>query len=128
MFIVVALVVAVVTLWDAVRDPRKVRIGVGIVIAVALTLTQLFGQTVTALENMDDTAQRASVFILAVALVTLLGIVAFGAMLVFNGLEVLRRERHSLANALSLIIGVLILVYVVITVVTVFSSNVQTFL
>lgn len=128
MFIVVALVVAVVTLWDAVRDPRKVRIGVGIVIAVALTLTQLFGQTVTALENMDDTAQRASVFILAAALVTLLGIVAFGAMLVFNGLEVLRRERHSLANALSLIIGVLILVYVVITVVTVFSSNVQTFL
>lgn len=91
--IVFALAAAVST-W---RDRRRMRNGVFLLLALGFALLSL--------GRNDDTAW----LLLIVALLAILAVPVLGLFLVVNGVVMLRREGRSMANLLSLAVGLLVL-------------------
>jgi uncharacterized SAM-binding protein YcdF (DUF218 family) len=116
----VLLVLCAVSAW---RDPRKLRIGLGIVAAGGLFALEGAGRLI---ELASSAHQEAVAWTLlgGFALLLLLAIV-LGGVLVLNGLTMVRREGRHLANLLSLLLGVAILVYVGLGIASVVFSLLQ---
>lgn len=92
------------------RDPRKLRIGLGIVAALGIVALDIVGRLLLLVNSVQ---QEAAAWLLfgGFGLLLLLAIV-LGAVLVLNGLTMVRKEGRHLANLLSLLLGVAILLYV----------------
>ncbi|GAA2172680.1 hypothetical protein GCM10009846_11600 [Agrococcus versicolor] len=105
------LALAIVGIVLAVRDPRRLAPGVLLTLAATSLLSLLASSLVDGLEDVglllgvDDRARVLGQVLLLVGVPTLAGLV-LGLALVANGLLMLRRERRSIANALSLAAGV----------------------
>jgi uncharacterized SAM-binding protein YcdF (DUF218 family) len=94
------------SLW---RDPRKVRTGVYLLLAIA---TGAFGLFLAAVDAAGaDSARTGALLLLGSVLALLLAAIVLGVTLVLNGCTMLRREGRRLANTLSLLLGVAILGY-----------------
>ncbi|MDR3202169.1 MAG: YdcF family protein [Bifidobacteriaceae bacterium] len=99
------------SLW---RDPRKVRTGVYLLSAIATGGLGLFISALGAAGrggSGTDGGQMDAKLLLGGVFALLLAAIVLGIMLVLNGLTMLRREDHRLANALSLLLGAAILGY-----------------
>jgi uncharacterized SAM-binding protein YcdF (DUF218 family) len=102
-----ACVFAVAFIASAAHDPRKFRTGLYLVGAIASGALMALSEVLHKLAL--HTPELANWAIVALALGVMVTIVLLGALLVFNGIVVLRRERRSLAHALSLLVGLLLL-------------------
>jgi len=92
------------------RDPRRLSIGVYLVLAGGLAIVGLLGRLALLLDDSDDPMPLA--WALVGALVTAyLGLVALGVASVLNGVAMVRREGRSPAHLLSLAFGLVVLGY-----------------
>ena len=80
------------------QDRRRVRNGVLLLIALYSSLSALARLVSTTLPMGD-------LLVLAGAAVALLGVLALGVFMVFNGLTMVRKEGRSLGNLLSGVVG-----------------------
>lgn len=119
---ILAAIITGVAFADALHDPRKVRIGISL--TVALTLVG-FGGAIAILSRLSSNETPAAQ---AYALVAMLGVAVLSVMvltvfLLANGVTMLRRERHRLANTLSLIVGLALTAYIALVVVAVVQQD-----
>lgn len=84
------------------QDRRRVRNGVLLLIALYSSLSALARLVSTTLPMGD-------LLVLAGAAVALLGVLALGVFMVFNGLTMVRKEGRSLGNLLSGVVGLALL-------------------
>ncbi|MFC4630025.1 YdcF family protein [Promicromonospora alba] len=106
-----ALVFAGAGLVLARRDPRRLLPGVLLGLAATSLVAWLVGGVLelgAALAGLDDGTRNLAGGLLMLAVPLVAG-VALGVALVINGMTMRRRERRSLANALSLLVGVAML-------------------
>jgi uncharacterized SAM-binding protein YcdF (DUF218 family) len=93
------------------RDPRRLLPGVLLGLAATSLVAWLVGGVLelgAALAGLDDGTRNLAGGLLMLAVPLVAG-VALGVALVINGMTMRRRERRSLANALSLLVGVAML-------------------
>lgn len=100
-----ALVLAV---W---RDPRTVRCGVLLLTLVMLLALLAFGSFLERAASLLPDVQVDAWLLLAAMVVLTLAVLTLGVFLVLTGVQVIRREGRSLAHALALVVGLLILAY-----------------
>lgn len=105
------------------RDPRSMRCGVFLLGAVLLLVQQLVGAIIAVIGERDETA-GAWALLLAVGLVALLAVV-LGVVLVLNGLTMVRREGRRVANLLSLLAGLAVLVAVGLVLAVISTESLQ---
>ncbi|MDR2896423.1 MAG: YdcF family protein [Propionibacteriaceae bacterium] len=86
-------------------DPRVMRAGVYLLVAVTLAVGGLFWQIIMWMPHREWLAYG----LLAVLGLIVLFIVVMAVMLLLNGVTMLRREGHRLANTLSALVGLLFL-------------------
>jgi uncharacterized SAM-binding protein YcdF (DUF218 family) len=103
------------------RDPRTLRTGFFLFGALGLSALLVLVEVVSAVERSHPTA--AGWIVLALLLIGLLVVVILGALLVFAGITLLRKERGSLPNQLALLTGALLLGYVILGVVAVATGR-----
>lgn len=108
-----SLLVFAVFLVSAALDPRKIRTGVYLLVAVIVFAMTLFGQLVEGLSVLVADSEVEGWALLVLVGVVALSVVVLGVLLVLNGLTVVRKEGRSLAHLLSLLLGVAILLYLV---------------
>lgn len=104
LFVALAVVLLVLTAAGYRRDPRMLRNAAalfGAVVSAAVGVLALIAQS---------DARAATAITLLVAVGVPLGVLVLGGALVVNGVVMLRREGRSLANRLSLVLGVAVLV------------------
>ena len=101
--------------WTVWREPRRMRAGVYLMFALIplvlwglIALVQLAG---VLLPNDAGTAQGMT--LLAIMALVPLTVIVLGIILILNGVTVLRREGFRLSNALSLLLGLAMLGYLV---------------
>lgn len=106
----VLLVLIVVGIVLAVRDPRRLLPGVllllGLMALVSTIVRMLFDMT-TVLAGLDEDTRNVvlGLFILLLPVIAGLGL---GVFLLINGLTMIRREQRSVANLLSLMVSLFI--------------------
>lgn len=98
-------------LVDALHDPRKLRIGVLLLLAASLAGAAGFAHLVLLVVDSDEPIQLAWVILELLGL-ALLGMIALGVASVANGVTMVRREGRRPANLLSLLFGLAVLAYV----------------
>lgn len=120
MSVPLTLALATIGVVLAVRDPRRLLPGVLLTLAALSLLTALWSSLSTTLDALEavvgvgDAAGALAQAILLLGVPALSGLV-LGLALVANGLVMLRRERRSLAHALSLVVGLgIVAVYAVV--------------
>lgn len=108
-----SLLAFVVFLGSAALDPRKVRTGVYLLVALTTLVMTLLGRFVQKVGDVLPNSEAQAWVLLVLIGVVALSVVVLGVLLVLNGLTVVRKEGRSPAHLLSLILGVVILAYLV---------------
>jgi uncharacterized SAM-binding protein YcdF (DUF218 family) len=103
----ILLAYGLVSAW---RDPRKLRIGVVLLIVAMSVALDLVALLLGAVAGFG--AEAATWTIVGGLLAILLGVVVLGIVLVLNGVIMMRREGRHVANQLGLFAGLGLLAYV----------------
>jgi len=128
MWIVVAIVAALLALtaFSVWRDPRKFRTGLYLTSALLVATLALLGGGLALVSRVNDDA--TAWVLLAMLGGTLLLVIWLSVALIGNGLTMVRRERRTLANLLSLLVGAAMLAYMVVAVVALAATMLWVFL
>lgn len=121
----VTLVLLLAAAFSAWRDPRKLRIGLALLGALAALVLGAFGAGLERVGQLEDSSGAWTLLLSIEAMLAL--VVVLGGVLVLNGLTMVRREGRSLGNLLSLLLGLLILGYVGLAITAVVGSLVRLF-
>lgn len=117
-----SLLMFVVFLVSAALDPRKVRTGVYLLVSLTTFAMTLLGQLLDGLGTLLPNSEAQAWALLVLVGVVAISIVVLGILLVLNGLTVVRKEGRSLAHLLSLVLGVAILLYLVVGVLSLVAN------
>ncbi|MFH7322678.1 YdcF family protein [Aeromicrobium sp. JJY06] len=96
-----------VTAW---QDPRRLRIGVYLTLAIGLAVVGLLGRLALLIAGSDDPLRLAWALLIALG-VAFSAVVVLGLASVANGILMIRREGRRPANLLSLVFGLGVLGY-----------------
>lgn len=107
LLVALLLLLAAVTAW---WDPRRLRIGVYLALATGLAVIGAVGYLLLAIAGSNDSLRLAWAMLEAIGL-AVLALLLLGVFSVANGIAMIRRERRSPANLLSLVFGVVVLAY-----------------
>ncbi|GAA3946871.1 YdcF family protein [Pseudoclavibacter caeni] len=122
--LLLAVVLAAASILWARQDPRRLRIGFAAVAAVLLALYGLLVLAANAPVRIGPASLGAWTVLGAVG-VSALGSLVLAGYLLFNGVQMLRREGRSPAHLLSLLAGLAILGYLVVAVASVAFDSPQ---
>ena len=125
-----ALVWFVLFAWTVWREPRRMRAGVFLLFGLGTLAVWLFFLIVHGAAWLTRSVPNtAEVYVLlAFLLVIPLTVVVLGVALVLNGIMLIRREGRRLATVLSLGLGLALLVYLALLILTLVYSSAQWFL
>lgn len=113
-------VFAVLFVLNYARDPRSMRCAVllfGAIASLALSLTAVIGQAISAGSELAGAWTLLAVLIVIVAMVIVVAV-----LLVLNGLTMVRREGRRLSSLLSLLLGLMMFGGMVAALAAVFAS------
>jgi uncharacterized SAM-binding protein YcdF (DUF218 family) len=96
-----------VTAW---QDPRRLRIGILLTLAIGIATVGVVGRVALVLADSDEPLRLAWALLGAAGL-AVLALLALGVASVANGVAMMRREGRRPANLLSLVFGVVALGY-----------------
>jgi uncharacterized SAM-binding protein YcdF (DUF218 family) len=108
--------------WSLRRDPRSLRNGF---LAIVLA-HHVLGLVVSATSRVSDLDTGLEIVTVVVGIVVVIGLLALPWLLVADGVVMLRRERRSLGNALSLLAGLGLLALPVVLVMLLRHENTVT--
>jgi uncharacterized SAM-binding protein YcdF (DUF218 family) len=108
--------------WSLTRDPRSLRNGF---LAIVLA-HHVLGLVVSATSRVSELDTGLDILTVVVGIVVVLGLLAVPWLLVVDGVVMLRRERRSLGNAMSLLAGLALLALPVVLVLLLRHENTVT--
>lgn len=112
---------------DAAHDPRKLRIGVGLMVLLSIVSFGALGFILSVLSTIEIAGGTflGAWLLLALFILVVVGVIALGVALVVNGLTMLRLEGRALAHMLSFFLGLGILSYIIVGIAAALASYVE---
>lgn len=106
-------ILALITIVDAIHDPRKLRIGVFTLTLILMGVFSFFELVIVSVitPQIPQDSQASIWLFLALVLLVLLGIIGLATALIINGITMIRNEGRALSHTLSLFLGMAIILY-----------------
>ncbi len=114
-------VLAVITTVMIVRDPRRMRCGIFLSLTLFIVASNLFAYAAVFMQRyFPDQQVYVLLGTLVVALLLTIGIAVF---LIVTGVVLIHREGFGISHSLSLIVGVGVALYIMLTIWSIISTN-----